>query len=88
MKPNKPNRFKMKFRIKNWGKYGIEFLSVFVAVISAFALTNWNDNRKDHNAEEKTLTKITMDFKRTWKIFVITKLVIGGVFALPGILKT
>lgn len=31
----------------NWKKYGIEFLSIFIAVIAAFALNNWNDNRRD-----------------------------------------
>jgi len=49
---------KVKIKINNWGKYGIEFLSVFIAVISAFALNNWNDNRKNHIAEEKILTEI------------------------------
>ncbi|UOB19107.1 DUF6090 family protein [Abyssalbus ytuae] len=47
-----------KIRIKNWGKYGFEFLSIFIAVISAFALNNWNDNRKDNNAEQKILIEI------------------------------
>lgn len=45
-------------RTGNWKKYGFEFLSIFVAVISAFALNNWNDNRKNHNAEIKILTEI------------------------------
>ncbi len=47
-----------KIRIKNWGKYGFEFLSIFIAVISAFALNNWNENRKDANSENKILTEI------------------------------
>lgn len=42
----------------NWKKYTIEFLSIFIAVISAFALNNWNDNRRDNNAESKILTEI------------------------------
>ena len=41
-----------------WKKYIIEFLSVFVAVVSAFALTNWNDNRKSSHSEQKILTEI------------------------------
>jgi glutaredoxin-related protein len=36
----------------------LSFFSVFIAVLSAFALNNWNDNRKNHNAEEKILTEI------------------------------
>ena len=42
----------------SWKKYGIEFLSIFIAVISAFALNNWNDTRKGNIAEEKILTEI------------------------------
>ena len=42
----------------NWTKYTIEFLSIFVAVISASALNNWNDNRRNHVAETKILTEI------------------------------
>lgn len=40
------------------GRYFFEFLSVFVAVISAFALNNWNENRRDSIAEEKILVEI------------------------------
>jgi hypothetical protein len=42
----------------NWKQYGFEFLSIFIAVISAFALSNWNDNRRDHRAETKILAEI------------------------------
>ena len=43
---------------RNWKKYVFEFLSIFVAVISAFALNNWNDNRNSKNTERKILTEI------------------------------
>lgn len=43
---------------KNWKKYALEFLSIFIAVISAFALNNWNDNRRDERAESKILLEI------------------------------
>lgn len=43
---------------QNFKKYAIEFLSIFIAVVSAFALNNWNDNRRDNNAETKILTEI------------------------------
>lgn len=49
---------KPKKRPKNWKKYAFEFLSIFVAVSSAFALNNWNDHRKDSKAENKILTEI------------------------------
>ena len=40
------------------GRYFFDFLSVFVAVIAAFGLNNWNDNRRDNIAEEKILIEI------------------------------
>ncbi len=40
-------------------KYTFEFLSIFVAVISAFALNNWNDHRRDKEAEHKILQEIS-----------------------------
>ncbi|MFT5820812.1 MAG: hypothetical protein ACI8ZM_002060 [Crocinitomix sp.] len=42
----------------NWRKSGFEFLSIFIAVISAFALNNWNENRKADNSEESILIEI------------------------------
>ena len=56
--------FKIGFENQNWGKYGIEFLSVFIAVISAFALNNWNDNRKNHITEEKILWEILQGLEK------------------------
>jgi hypothetical protein len=41
-----------------WITYGVEFLSVFMAVILAFALSNWNEGRKSRTAENKILTEI------------------------------
>lgn len=42
----------------DWKKYSFEFLSIFVAVISAFALNNWNDNRRDNIIENRILNEI------------------------------
>lgn len=39
-------------------RYTFEFLSIFIAVISAFALNNWNENRRDRHAEHKLLSEI------------------------------
>jgi len=44
--------------MKILGKFGFEFLSIFVAVIAAFALNNWNENRKSNLAENKILSEI------------------------------
>ncbi|KAA3624205.1 MAG: hypothetical protein DWQ02_23370 [Bacteroidetes bacterium] len=43
----------------NWRKLGFEFLSIFIAVISAFALNNWNENRRDNEAADKILAEIS-----------------------------
>lgn len=43
----------------NWKKYGFEFFSIFVAVISAFALNNWNENRRDNETAQKILAEIS-----------------------------
>lgn len=43
---------------QNWRRYTFEFFSIFIAVISAFALDNWNDNRRDRYAEVKILTEM------------------------------
>lgn len=43
---------------RNWKKYAFEFLSIFIAVISAFALNNWNENRRDNQAENRILDEI------------------------------
>lgn len=48
----------------SWKTYAFEFLSIFIAVISAFALNNWNDNRKDNKAEEKILVEIRNGLKK------------------------
>lgn len=42
-----------------WGKYAFEFLLIFIAVLAAFMLNNWNDNRKDANAEAKLLFEMS-----------------------------
>lgn len=47
----------MKKRIST--PYLLDFLSVFVAVLAAFALNNWNDNRRDSKAESKILAEIS-----------------------------
>lgn len=44
---------------KNLSKNVMEFIFIFIAVISAFALNNWNDNRRDRQASTKILTEIS-----------------------------
>lgn len=48
----------MTLKKQTWKKYTIDFLSIFIAVVSAFALNNWNDNRRDNNAESRILSEI------------------------------
>ena len=51
-------KFPSFFSRRSWGKYLFEFVLILVAVIAGFALNNWNENRKDQNAETKILTEI------------------------------
>lgn len=60
---------------QNWKKYAMEFISIFIAVISAFALNNWNDNRRDHKAATKILTEISNGLQ---KDLVDIKINMGG----------
>lgn len=47
----------------HWQKFGLEFLSIFIAVVSAFALNNWNDNRIDAHSQQKILSEIKNSLK-------------------------
>ncbi|WP_440880777.1 DUF6090 family protein [Tenacibaculum sp. C7A-26P2] len=47
-----------KIILNNWGKFGFEFFLIFIAVIAAFSLNNWNENRKSDNSENKILIEI------------------------------
>lgn len=55
---NPPTTQKPQRRKRTYGRFAFEFLSIFIAVISAFALNNWNEERRDRNAEEKILSEI------------------------------
>lgn len=57
----------------NLMKYGIEFLSIFIAVTFAFALNNWNENRRDRHAESKILTEISNGLKKDIDDILINK---------------
>ena len=43
----------------NWRSLGLEFFSIFIAVVSAFALNNWNENRRDAEAASKIIAEIS-----------------------------
>ena len=58
--------YHMKRRLStNWKEYGFEFLSIFIAVLAAFALNNWNENRRDKHTEHKILTEISNGLENT-----------------------
>ena len=51
-------KLKSKLKKIKWQRFILEFLSVFTAVITAFALTNWSENRDNRKSEIKILTEI------------------------------
>lgn len=53
-----------KEKLEKAKKFGIEFFLIFISIIAAFALDNWNDNRKDKNTETKILTEINNGLKQ------------------------
>lgn len=53
-----------RLKIGNWKKHGFEFLSIFIAVVSAFALNNWNENRRANKSENKILIEIANGLKK------------------------
>jgi hypothetical protein len=46
---------------KNWITYGFETLVVIVGILGAFALNNWNENRKTTNLEIEYLKRLYSD---------------------------
>ena len=60
-------------KVTNWKRFGFESLSIFIAVVAAFALDNWNENRKEQLAESKILTEVYNGLG-TWKTLILTYL--------------
>ena len=59
----------------NWKKYLFEFLSIFIAVVSAFTLSTWNENRSNRQSENKILVELKNSIENDIKDFKIN---IGG----------
>jgi len=53
----------------NWKKYAFESLSIFIAVISAFALSNWSYNRNNSESEQKILIEIKNGINKDFEDF-------------------
>ena len=74
----------MKYTIFNyktfsWKKYLFETLSIFIAVVSAFGLNNWNQNQRDKEAEIGILKEVSNGIKND--LFVIRYNKQGNVIA-------
>lgn len=69
-------------KVTNWKNRGFEFLSIFIAVISAFALNNWNENRRDDNSGSKILNEIENGLKKDLTDIKINK--IGHEFGIAS----
>ena len=60
---------------RNFKKYLFEFLSIFIAVFSAFTLTTWNENRSSRQSENKILVELKNSIENDIKDFHLN---IGG----------
>lgn len=49
---------------RTWGKYAFEFILIFIAVVAAFALNQWSNDRRDAHAEEKILREIANGLRK------------------------
>lgn len=54
-------------KLEKLGKFAFEFLTISISIFAAFALDNWNDNRKDRITEIKILTEIKNGLKQDIK---------------------
>jgi len=59
MEERKSKKFSSISKKKSWRKYGLEFLSIFIAVISAFGLENWRLANQENQSETKILKEIS-----------------------------
>jgi hypothetical protein len=50
------------FRTK-WDEYLLEIIVITLGIIGAFALTNWNDNKKDLIKEQQLLSQLVLEFE-------------------------
>ena len=49
---------------ENWITYGFETLVVIVGILVAFALNNWNEDRKQRELEQTTLEELRTSIQR------------------------
>ena len=56
------------------GQYSLEFLSVFIAVVSAFALNNWSESRRLAASESKILREISNGLKKDLEDLALNKI--------------
>jgi len=47
----------------DWFRYGFETLAVIVGILIAFALDNWNDERRNEKIEVQYLRRLSIDLK-------------------------
>src|SRR6056300_1198122 len=59
---NKPMIKKILNHLKlNWISYGFETFTIIVGILGAFALNNWNENRKQHKSDIEFLKNFKIE---------------------------
>jgi hypothetical protein len=54
----------------DWFRYGFETIAVVVGILVAFALDNWNEDRKLHSEELELLVDIQTNLEATTEHFI------------------
>tara|TARA_R110002012_G_scaffold179482_4_gene345130 strand:+ start:3653 stop:4357 length:705 start_codon:yes stop_codon:yes gene_type:complete len=63
-----------RIKLTNWKKYLFEFSLIFTAVISAFALNNWNENKKTQASQNNILVAIANGLEKDIEDIRLNKL--------------
>lgn len=56
-----------------WYKYGLETLVVIVGILGAFALNNWNENRKEKYIEQNYLVRLYEELQNDKETLIFSK---------------
>lgn len=63
---------------KKWPEYILEILVITIGIFGAFALNNWNENRKTANAASSILENLSEEFQQNQRELMDIKTMVNG----------